>query len=190
MTSGVYILDFGTGQYLYIGKADDIERRWEQHRKDFEKGTHTKKMQWAYNTFGPPSYEVAHYIHSDHIDLVESMLIEQNWGPKLLNGNRPKQVPPHERDVLVDYMDELVSSTADHLKAFFMLVKQKQDVESKLEGAEARINELNDDGIVLPHEVAEQLTELQGALKEKNKELERLSKLSWFDRLFNFKVLC
>ena len=188
MNSGVYELRF-PNDYIYIGKADNIYRRWAQHKKDFEAGKHTKKLQWAYNTFGPPTYKVSYRIHADHLDLVESLLIEQFAGPKSLNGNQPRKVPPHERDILAtlgtDYLSE---STASHIK---MLVDSSRELDAKdqeIEELQDRVTELCNEGIVIPHEVAEKLTELEYGLTKKNQELSRLANLSWFDRLFKYKV--
>lgn len=190
MNSGVYELKF-PNDYIYIGKADDIDRRWAQHKKDFEAGKHTKKLQWAYDTFGPPTYEVSYRIHADHIDLVESLLIEQFAGPKSLNGNQPRKVSQHERAILATFGEDYLSeSTASHIK---MLVNSSRELDAKdqeIGELQDRVTELCNEGIVLPHEVAEKLTELEYRLIKKNQELSRLANLGWFDRLFNYKVTC
>lgn len=188
MNSGVYELIFPDG-YIYTGKAEDIERRWAQHKKDFEAGKHTKRLQWAYDTYGPPKYSVSYYIHPDHIDLVESLLIEQHAGPKSLNGNQPRRLSAHERAILAEYAtDFLGESTASHIK---MLVDSSRELNAKdqeIEELQDHVTELRNDGIVLPHEVAEKLTELEYNLAKKNQELRRLADLSWWDRLFNYTV--
>lgn len=189
MNSGVYTLKFDQG-YHYIGKADNIPRRWEQHAKSFEKGNHTKKLQRAYDSFGEPNYEVLEYCHQDHIDLVESLLIEQFWDDKILNGNQPRLVSAHERAIISLHTELLKDSTAQHIIKIRDAELAAAVADASIEELEEYIHELKTDGIVLPHEVAEKLTDLEAALTKKNRELERLSKLSWYDRLFNYKVLC
>lgn len=190
MNSGVYELIFPDG-YIYTGKAEDIERRWAQHKKDFEAGKHTKRLQWAYDTYGPPKYSVSYYIHPDHIDLVESLLIEQHAGPKSLNGNQPRKLSAHERAILAEYGEDfLKESTVSHIKMLVNSAKELDAKDQEIEELQDHVTELRNEGVVLPHEVAEKLTELEYSLAKKNQELRRLANLGWFDRLFNYKVKC
>lgn len=115
MDSGIYLLTFSDGTY-YIGKSDNIPNRWKQHWKDFEQGTHARRMQEAYNRCGPPQAEVFIECHSDHIDLYESLAIHHNWGPRCLNGNKPRRVPDSERDILLNHGEYIKLSTAQHIE--------------------------------------------------------------------------
>lgn len=83
MDSGIYVLRF-PNKYFYIGKSEHIQKRWEQHWKDFEKGTHSRRMQQAYNQYGYPTREVFIRCHPDHCDLYESIAIEYNMSEWVL----------------------------------------------------------------------------------------------------------
>jgi group I intron endonuclease len=57
MTSGIYKLEFSNGK-VYIGQSGNCELRFSQHKRELINGTHTLKMQQAYNMYGLPSFEV------------------------------------------------------------------------------------------------------------------------------------
>ena len=86
MNSGVYELKFASGR-TYIGKSINITERFKQHMDKFRKGTAAKAMQNEYDHYGPPDINVLVLCHPDHIDNVESWLIDRN-NPEL-NTTRP-----------------------------------------------------------------------------------------------------
>lgn len=183
MISGIYLLRFPRNIF-YIGKSDNIPRRWEEHKKSFLKGSHTKRMQWAYDTYGMPEFEVMVECHRDHIDLIESIAIHTNSNHELLNGNKPAAVPSDEVTILLESGDELKLSTAEHIRRL-----------KELEGVAERYKKLRDTGIYLPEEVEEmpeQIEYLQLRVKHLKEDAEglthKLNKLknrNLFQRIFN-----
>ena len=100
MNSGIYQLNFSSGHY-YIGKSENIPKRWETHRRNFLQGKHTRKMQWAYDNYGMPDFQVLIVVHPDHIDLYEDALIQVSWVDHLiLNGTKPQPIPQEQLDKL------------------------------------------------------------------------------------------
>lgn len=183
MNSGIYLLRFPRNIF-YIGKSDNIPRRWEEHKKSFLKGSHTKRMQWAYDTYGMPEFEVMVECHRDHIDLIESIAIHTNSNHELLNGNKPAAVPSDEVTILLESGDELKLSTAEHIRQLkdLLLIKDKYE-------------ELKSTGIYLPEEVEampmqiEQLEmENKGLTEDLATAAHRIDKLknrNLFQRIFN-----
>ena len=188
MESGIYQLTFRNGQF-YIGKSENIPKRWKTHQKNFEQGTHTKKMQAVYDVWGAPEYRVALEVHSDHIDIYESIFIATAWGPNLLNATKPKPISPEEAEEYLEYYDKLnlggqsalLSSTLMHLKA----LKQYHEV---LNQTTEELNKLKIEGIRTPDEIMDELEALETDNYEYYHELERLKKLSLWDRIFNYRV--
>ncbi len=177
MNSGVYVLRFGP-DYFYIGKADDIPRRWDQHRKDFLAGKHTKKMQWAYDTFGMPDFIVQMECHSDHIDLLESICIRHNWSEYCLNGNKPKEVPYDEAQVLINNADLTQLSTATQKRRI-------NTAESQVLDATEQLDTLREQGVVLPDKERAERQALESRIRTLNQELHALKNRGFFARLFN-----
>ncbi len=188
MTSGIYKLDWDSG-YFYIGKSDDIERRWKQHETSFLKGKHSQAMQRRYNMEGPPNYSIVYEVHSDHIDLVEGMLIEQYISHDLcLNTTKGKYVPDADRAALIESFASLKESTADHLRYMRWITIKNVEVETKLA-------DLEKDGVRIPKqqlqkekEQADQLrfqTQLSKTYKDK---IDKLMARGLFQRIFNTTV--
>ena len=76
MASGVYQLEFATGQ-RYIGKSVDMQQRWKQHADKLQKGTAAKAMQGAYHQskYELPQGQVLLECHPDMLDEYEGMYI-------------------------------------------------------------------------------------------------------------------
>lgn len=194
MISGIYQITFLDGSY-YIGKSENIEKRWKTHKLNFSKGTHTKKMQLAYNQYGPPEYTVLLPVHPDHIDLYEAALINQHWTNKILNTTKPRPMSPQECEQLLElYRVELNDcsvmfySTTYHVEAIKQLDADKQAALHKCAVAEDNLGELESEGIVLPHEHQQKLKRLQQENYKYLQELNRLARLSWWQRLVDYKV--
>lgn len=178
MNSGIYILVFNE-TYFYVGKADDIPRRWEQHRNDFAKNKHTRKLQWAYDTYGPPEYRVHCTLHSDHLDLMESIIIRHNWSDNCLNGNKPKEVPADEVEILTRCDPQLLNiSTAAHIRRI-------RTAEELLIEATALLEEYKDEGYVLPQEEAQEKDKLRKELKFQQQQLQQLRNRGLWARIMN-----
>lgn len=58
MTCGIYKLNFENTDKVYIGKGVEIEHRYANHKHKLLTGTHSKKMQKAFENFGMPSLEI------------------------------------------------------------------------------------------------------------------------------------
>jgi len=58
MTSGIYRIHCPSNGESYVGQAKDIDRRWQQHRADLERGKHCNdKLQAAWNRYGSQSLD-------------------------------------------------------------------------------------------------------------------------------------
>lgn len=173
MQSGIYKLVFRSGKY-YIGKSEDIQTRWKQHFASFEKGTHSKRMQEEFNVSGLPTCTILLECHRDHIDLLESMIIEEHRGSLSLNGNSPKVVSQEERAALVDGMIMLKYSTAGHLEELRRLALELSAKEYECSQAGIRISMLKTQGIRIPEEVISTIQDADALIQDQDAELAQL----------------
>jgi len=194
MRSGIYKLIFPSGKY-YIGKSEDIQARWKQHYASFEKGTHSKRMQEEFNRHGHPEGIVLLDCHRDHIDLMESLFIEDNQGPLCLNGNAPKAVGPWEREVLLNNVESLEVSTAVHIKVL-------NDYDAKTKKLESKVENLLTQGIRLPEETIETMLEaedlltlqdqgiyqLEAELAQANNKVRQYENMPLLKRIFSYYI--
>jgi hypothetical protein len=209
MISGIYKLTFSSGKF-YIGKSENIELRWQQHQASFQKCTHSKKMQTEYDLYGEPDYEIILFVHPDHIDIYESIFIDTSWGPQCLNGNRPKHISREDAEKYLFYYDNLtindtcvmLHSSLMHLQALEQYYKKLIELNQELLLSQSDVVELEQRGIKTPEgwqETNNQLGYTNDLLNEENEQLEReclqyrqelkrLQKLSWWDRLWNYRV--
>lgn len=200
MTSGIYKLTFENGQY-YIGKSDNIQQRWDTHAKNFIKGTHTKKMQQAYDQHGAPQYEVLLPVHQDHVDIYEGILIQQHWGPQLLNTTRPKLIDPQLAKRYLDAYDRvniqdqscMMYSTITHIDGLVELQRKLDQAEEAIADLEQQLDDLECEGVVLPHETKQRLETLedyqyqaQQQITQLTQRLQRWETMTWWQRLWNF----
>jgi len=200
MTSGIYKLTFENGQY-YIGKSDNIQQRWDTHAKNFIKGTHTKKMQLAYDRHGPPDYEVLLPVHQDHVDIYEGILIQQHWGEQLLNTTRPKLIDPQLAKRYLDVYDRvniqdqscMMYSTITHIDGLVELQQKLDQAAETIADLEQQLDDLQCEGVVLPHEAKQRLEELediqyrsQQQIAQLTQRLQRWESMTWWQRLWNF----
>lgn len=112
MTSGIYKLTFPSGNF-YIGKSNDIEKRWKQHLDKFNAGKHTKLMQPEFDLYRDYDQEVLIYAHEDHIDILEETFIARLTPP--LNGTKGKDrlyIAPEHEDIFLSYFS---MSTLEHI---------------------------------------------------------------------------
>lgn len=202
MTSGIYKLTFSSGK-VYIGKSENIELRWQQHYASFVKNTHSKKMQREYNQYGNPEYEIVLYVHPDHIDIYESIYIQLYWGPNCLNGNRPKPINAQDAEKYLKYYDTvtindtgaMMHSSLMHLQAMEQYCKKLYETEHELKCSQHDVLELETRGIKMPKtwksmndELNRENHELNNECSRYHRELKRLQRLSWWDRLWNYRV--
>lgn len=188
MDSGIYQITFPSG-YFYLGKSETVGQRWKTHQKNFEQGTHTKKMQAAYDAYGQPDYEIILPVHPEHIGIYESIFINNAWNNKILNTTKPRKLDTQEATQYLDVYDNItiggescmLFSTLEHVN---IVKSQFQELES----ANLRVEALEHRGFVLPEEAKEAMEDLRDMCLKQNTELQRLNKLSWFDRVFNYRV--
>ena len=185
MDSGIYQLTFPNGQF-YIGKSENIPKRWKTHSVNFSKGTHTKKMQAVYNEYGPPEYRVVLEVHPDHIDIYESILIAAAWGPQLLNTTKPKPISSEDAGEYLHLYDNfsfndtsvMLWSTLDQVKTLKKVYLEKLDLEGVLQA-------LRDEGLLLPDEIRDRYHQLEDTIEELQGKVQRLQNRTLWQRLWN-----
>jgi hypothetical protein len=191
MPSGIYRLTFSSGKY-YVGKSLDLETRWKQHFNKFALGKAARPMQLEYDRCGLPQTEVIFDCHRDHIDILEEWLINQLKGPDMLNSTYPEVTRTDEIAILINNSRDLLQlSTFEHLQLLHRVESKITQMRKQKESAENSLEELRSQGYIMDEdyiEIVEVATELKQELETKQTELERLQKLSWLDRLFNYKV--
>lgn len=191
MASGIYRLTFSSGKY-YIGKSLDLETRWKQHFNKFATGKAARPMQLEYDRCGLPKTEVIFECHQDHIDILEEWLIDQFKGPDMLNTTYPKIERTPEICSLIEVSRELLEfSTWDHLKFILQSQDKINNAQAAKSMAEQALEEYKSKGYIIDDDYREMLAlanKFKDRYFEHKKELQRLQKLGWYDRLFNYKV--
>lgn len=191
MASGIYRLTFSSGKY-YIGKSLDLETRWKQHFNKFATGKAARPMQLEYDRCGLPQTEVIFDCHKDHIDILEELLIEQFKGPDMLNTTYPDCDLTDKVAILINKSRELLHySTFEHLE----MIHSSQDRITKAQqsqlDAEQALEDYKANGYIIDQDYLDMVAlanEFKARMLTRKDELVRLSKLSWWDRLFNYKV--
>lgn len=191
MASGIYRLTFSSGKY-YVGKSLDLETRWKQHFNKFATGKAARPMQLEYDRCGLPETEVIFSCHRDHIDILEELLIEQLKGPDMLNTTYPVCDLTDEVATLINKSAELLrTSTFEHLKMIHASQDLVDRAEFAKETAERALERYKSEGYIIDDDYTD-LLKLTNEFKNRyfahKTELQRLSKLGWWDRLFNYKV--
>ena len=191
MASGIYRLTFSSGKY-YIGKSLDLETRWKQHFNKFATGKAARPMQLEYDRCGLPQTEVIFDCHRDHIDILEELLIEQFKGPDMLNTTYPDCELTNEVAILINKSRELLhASTWDHLKMIHSSQDRIDRAQQDQAQAEQALADYKANGYIVNQDyldVVNLANEFKSRMLTRKDELIRLSKLSWWDRLFNYKV--
>lgn len=75
MTTGVYKLYWDTNHLVYIGKSVNIDNRYRQHKSILLSGMGSKKLQWAYDTYGMPKIEILLECSECELDIQEIQYI-------------------------------------------------------------------------------------------------------------------
>lgn len=87
MKSGIYCIKNIITQKIYVGKAEDIYSRWEQHKSGFKNGNHpNKEMLKDCVDYGVKSFEfkILEQIDNTQDNFTEILAIkERQWGDKL-----------------------------------------------------------------------------------------------------------
>ena len=195
MTSGVYVLRFPSNKF-YIGKADNVENRYKQHISKLQLGAAAKLMQAEFDAYGLPVLEKVFNVHSDHIDLVESILIQKYKDHNdCLNASQPRKISAVEAEILIECIEHLEVSTAEHLRRLGAIAILNKELKEDIKVLENTLATLEDEGMVLPEDVEDELAFLTVALEESRQEckqqakaLETYKNMSLFKRIFNYRV--
>lgn len=191
MAAGIYRLTFSSGKF-YIGKSLDLETRWKQHFNKFATGKAARPMQLEYDRCGLPTTEAIFDCHQDHIDILEEWLIDQFKCPDMLNTTYPKLERTDEiADLINNSHDLLRLCTWDHLKIIQNAEGLIAASDTAREQAEQALEKYQSEGYIIDQDYKDLLAianKFQQRASDRKAELERLSKLSWYDRLFNYKV--
>jgi len=131
-TSGIYRLTFAPG-VEYIGKAIDIEKRWEEHANSFLRNKAATKMMAAFKQYGYPNGEILATVHKDHIDFMESYYIDRE--KPSLNTVRSESISDEDFELVQELISLLGYSTIDHLKTMKLLQQTKDELRDELESA-------------------------------------------------------
>ncbi len=58
MSSGIYSIDNTENGWIYLGRAADIKKRWQQHVADLKRGHHpNRNLQAAWDMFGAKAFK-------------------------------------------------------------------------------------------------------------------------------------
>jgi hypothetical protein len=179
MNSGIYQLNFSSGHY-YIGKSENIPKRWETHKRNFLQGKHTRKMQWAYDNYGMPDFTILMVIHSDHIDLYEDALIQVSWVDHLiLNGTKPQPISQEQLDKLdkaerttIEDQKIMQLGTLEHIEWLWRFKEQSDNYQNQLEALENK------------DELVKQLRNLEYTNQALQQEIKHFKQLSWWQRIW------
>jgi hypothetical protein len=198
MASGIYMLTFSSGKY-YVGKSLDLETRWKQHFNKFATGKAARPMQLEYDRCGLPETQVIFDCHRDHIDILEELLIDQLKGPDMLNSTYPQVNRTDEVAILINNSRDLLRlSTFDHLELLHQVETKLTELRAKKQEAEETVEEYRTNGYIIDQDYSEmvdlaqwrldELEDSEALARKQRAELDRLKNLSWWDRLFNYRV--
>ena len=112
MISGIYKLTFKNGDE-YIGKSNNIEKRWEEHKSSFYRNKASEKMMKAFHTHGMPEFRILMEAHKDHVDILEAYYI--SCERPSLNSVIAKCIHDDDFDLLMENQDLLKLSTVEHI---------------------------------------------------------------------------
>ena len=185
------MLKFRSGD-LYIGQARDFNKRWQQHWRSLEKGTHTKLLQDAYKRSGGelPEAKVVIECHPHHLDLYEAHVINE------IQPNLNHQIPPDLTPEESKWMVALADSGSAHngIPQLVQAVWEGNQARAELEALRSKW----DDRVALEmaaldgyDEIVGDLGILQARLDGTRRELVRLQEwrdkvesLGWWKRLW------
>jgi hypothetical protein len=149
-------------------------------------------MQLEYDRCGLPQTEVIFDCHRDHIDILEELLIDQLKGPDMLNTTYPEVNRTDEVAILINKSRDLLQlSTFEHLELLHRVESRVSEYKAVAHKAESELESMRAEGYIMNSdyvEIVDLATEYKARVEAQQAELDRLSKLSWWDRLFNYKV--
>jgi hypothetical protein len=149
-------------------------------------------MQLEYDRCGLPQTQVIFDCHRDHIDILEELLIDQLKGPDMLNTTYPQVTRTDEVAILINKSRDLLHlSTFEHLELLHRVETRVTEMRAEKDAAETALEQMRDSGYIMDQDYLDALAlcnKFKDRYFEHKRELQRLEKLSWWDRLFNYKV--
>lgn len=116
---GIYRLEFKNCNKMYIGQSINIESRYATHINSMKNGTHTKKLQEAFNTYGYPSLFLEKLCLRKELDIEEAKFIEKY--SSITNGFNTAKAQTstlagskYSKEQVLEVFNLLVSSTLTH----------------------------------------------------------------------------
>lgn len=189
--SGIYTITFPTGA-IYVGKTNDFVRRVEEHRKKLESGTAAKLLQAELAKLSSGNeldFNLVVECHEDHIDLMEDIYIRQakaDYGNLCLNTTQRKALSQEATDILLENVELLHDSTAEHIQDILNNYYEIEQLQSRIQVLEST-EELAIQLVVAETELTEVTTELYKArcsIEYLHQELAREKNKSWWTRLW------
>jgi hypothetical protein len=175
-----------------VGKSLDLETRWKQHFNKFATGKAARPMQLEYDRCGLPQTEVIFDCHRDHIDILEELLIDQLKGPDMLNTTYPQVNRTDEVSILINNSRDLLNlSTFEHLELLHRVERKITEIREQKQESDDALESMRANGYIIDQDYRDALAltnKFKDRYFEHKRELQRLQKLSWWDRLFNYNV--
>jgi len=76
MAQGIYKLIFKNTNKVYIGQSIHIDKRFATHLNELKNGTHSIKLQEAYNLYGIPDLVILEEVLEENLDTAEERYIQ------------------------------------------------------------------------------------------------------------------
>lgn len=160
MTTGIYKLIFAPG-VEYIGKANDIEDRWDEHASSFLRNKASAKMMAAFKQYGYPDGKILITCHKDHIDFMECYYIDRER--PILNTQMGFSISDEDFEIVQKMITMLAYSTVEHLRILDQMGTTIESLEDAVADAEYK-------AALLQHEFDEKRESLQAVIDLKDKE--------------------
>jgi hypothetical protein len=77
MTIGIYCISFNGLNDVYIGQSNNIEKRWNTHKRSFINNTANNKLTNAYIKYGTPTYSIIAECELDELNAIETIWINE-----------------------------------------------------------------------------------------------------------------
>lgn len=192
MTTGIYELTFAPG-VKYIGKAIDIESRWDEHASSFLRNKAAAKMMAAFKQYGYPDGQIIAKCHKDHIDFMECYYIDRER--PLLNTQVCDSISDEDFAIVQEMISLLGYSTIEHLTMIKDFNAKIDQLEDDLAESEAHVDRLQQEfdekhaTLTAVIEMKDKERRFRIAMQEKEREIKeleeqlQLKQQPWYKRL-------
>ena len=128
MTTGIYKISFNNTDKVYIGQSLNIESRWISHVSELKKGTASRKLQEAYDTYGLKNLEIILECTASELNDAEKNAIEIY--NSFINGFN--SVPDYRTPILIGENNANAShGKNDYIKVLQLLVQKNPSYSKK-----------------------------------------------------------